>query len=1168
MEHACTIIARNYLPAARVLAKSFNAHHPGGRFTVLVIDDLYREVDDSVEPFRMVRLDDLAMPEHEVHRMAMIYGLMELATALKPWFIQHLVEEGATELIYLDPDIQLFTPLDEVFDLASEHKIVVTPHVTEPMPRDGRQVDETAILSAGIYNLGFIAVDQNCKAFLRFWMDRLYRECLIDPPAMRFVDQRWIDFVPGMFQTHILRDPTYNVAYWNLDRRDLEWDGTTYLINGQPLRFFHFSGFDPRHPHLLSKHQGERPRVLLSERPAVARICAEYADALVANGFGGDESSASYGFDTLPNGVPLDADVRRLYREWLRSCELDGAPLPPDPFTADGAEAFISWINMPDDREGARLSRYLGALHTRRQDLQVAFAEPNGADYDNIVSWAEREAVIGRLHPRLVPLDRVPAVDASRPARQWARRDELKPGICVAAYFRAELGVGELGRLALAVARESGVETGTLVYDLTLSRQDHPFGELPRGDLNVNLVVVNADSLPDFAAKVGPDFFDGRYTIGLWAWELEEFPERFADAFNYVDEVWALSDFAQQAIASKTDKPVHTFPVPIVTPVATGGVDRGALGLPDSFLFLFCFDLFSVFERKNPLGLIDAFARAFSPGEGPTLVIKAINGDKRLADLERLKIAAAERPDVMIIDRYLDPGENAALMANCDCYVSLHRSEGLGLTMAEAMALSKPVIATAYSGNLDFMEPDTSLLVPWVYGAVPAGCEPYREGSRWAEPDLEAAARLMREVVERPHEAAELGERARRSVAEQHSVAKRVEFFTKRFMNAQQSLADPERLEGYLSDPQRASNPSVSELANSRPAIDSPSSHPRLVRPLRRIIARLTRHQEDHRRRVDSALADELLAVSIQVANVQDHLRQFEAERGTGLALRDLRLAALTDHVAGLAAATDNHIARAAERDRDQASAVTQRVDQLDQELHAVPFMSDPSLLATRDDQGRPAIGYDGVDEVTQNESYLGFEAIFRGPESFIGDRQVPYLGIVRGHEPVIDIGCGRGEFLDLLKASGLEGHGVDIDTAMVARCQSKGHTVFLGDALSFLTDQVDESIGTVFSAQVIEHLPPQALLELLRQARRVLRGDGVFIAETVNPHSVPAFKTFWTDLTHRAPIFPEVAVALCRQAGFERALVMFPNGTGELESDRRSQGEYAVVAWKKSQAG
>jgi O-antigen chain-terminating methyltransferase len=138
----------------------------------------------------------------------------------------------------------------------------------------------------------------------------------------------------------------------------------------------------------------------------------------------------------------------------------------------------------------------------------------------------------------------------------------------------------------------------------------------------------------------------------------------------------------------------------------------------------------------------------------------------------------------------------------------------------------------------------------------------------------------------------------------------------------------------------------------------------------------------------------------------------------------------------------------------------------------------------------------------------------------------------------------------------------------MVARCQSKGHTVVLGDALSYLTDQVDESIGTVFSAQVIEHLPPEALLELLRQARRVLRGDGIFIAETVNPHSVPAFKTFWTDLTHRAPIFPEVAVALCRQAGFERALVMFPNGTGDLESDRRSQGEYAVVAWKKSQAG
>jgi SAM-dependent methyltransferase len=174
-----------------------------------------------------------------------------------------------------------------------------------------------------------------------------------------------------------------------------------------------------------------------------------------------------------------------------------------------------------------------------------------------------------------------------------------------------------------------------------------------------------------------------------------------------------------------------------------------------------------------------------------------------------------------------------------------------------------------------------------------------------------------------------------------------------------------------------------------------------------------------------------------------------------------------------------------------------------------------------------------------------------------------PYLDLVRTHKPIVDIGCGRGEFLDLLAGEGIHATGVDLDPGMVDICRGKGYEVTAADALDYLRALEDGSLGTVFSAQFIEHLSPPDIVEYLRDAQRVLRGDGVFIAETVNPHSIQAFKTFWTDLTHRAPIFPEVAVALCRQAGFERALVVFPNGNGDLEHDRRSTGEYAVVAWK-----
>ncbi len=157
--------------------------------------------------------------------------------------------------------------------------------------------------------------------------------------------------------------------------------------------------------------------------------------------------------------------------------------------------------------------------------------------------------------------------------------------------------------------------------------------------------------------------------------------------------------------------------------------------MPDRFALLFIFDFLSVLERKNPLGLVDAFTRAFRPDEGPMLVIKTINGDLRLSDLERLRAVAGDRRDVLIVDRYYTEEQKNALVGACDCYVSLHRSEGFGLTMAEAMALGKPVIATGYSGNLHFMTPENSYLVDYVRVNVPTGCEPYPTTACWAEPE-------------------------------------------------------------------------------------------------------------------------------------------------------------------------------------------------------------------------------------------------------------------------------------------------------------------------------------------------------------------------------------------------------------------------------------------------
>ena len=301
--HVCTIIARNYLAHARVLAKSFRRHHPDGRFTTLILDDLEHEIG-SIEPFEVIRPADI-MDIREFHRMAMIYSVVELSTAVKPWLLQTLLDGGSPVVTYLDPDIQFFAPIEDVPALASEHSIVLTPHATEAIPHDGRGISEQTIMLAGTFNLGFIAVSSRASGFLAWWQERLARECRVAPSEARFVDQRFVDLVPGLFEHYILRDPTVNVAYWNVIARHIEWTGERYEIAGSPLRFYHFSGFDLDRPWLLSKHQGDNPRVLLSEHPGVSKLCVEYADSLIANGYS-DVSQTEYAFTRLSTGTGID----------------------------------------------------------------------------------------------------------------------------------------------------------------------------------------------------------------------------------------------------------------------------------------------------------------------------------------------------------------------------------------------------------------------------------------------------------------------------------------------------------------------------------------------------------------------------------------------------------------------------------------------------------------------------------------------------------------------------------------------------------------------------------------------------------------------------------------------------------------------------------------------
>jgi SAM-dependent methyltransferase len=241
-------------------------------------------------------------------------------------------------------------------------------------------------------------------------------------------------------------------------------------------------------------------------------------------------------------------------------------------------------------------------------------------------------------------------------------------------------------------------------------------------------------------------------------------------------------------------------------------------------------------------------------------------------------------------------------------------------------------------------------------------------------------------------------------------------------------------------------------------------------------------------------------------------------------------------------------------------AATLHRLDVMTDRLNVLPYVADDPFTTFASPVGK-VIGFTSPPLSNDPLSpYAGFEDIFRGPAERVAESQRPYLQLVADHAPVLDLGCGRGEFLQLLADADIAAEGVDSDSGMVARCREAGLAAVHGDAIDYLTGREDGTVGTIFCAQVIEHLPVAVLQKLLELARRKLRVDGLFIAETVNPHSIPALKTFWVDLTHQHPIFPEVALAFCGLAGFGAAYVFAP-GFDDFESARLISNSYAVVA-------
>jgi glycosyltransferase involved in cell wall biosynthesis len=276
--------------------------------------------------------------------------------------------------------------------------------------------------------------------------------------------------------------------------------------------------------------------------------------------------------------------------------------------------------------------------------------------------------------------------------------------------------------------------------------------------------IIHIQPEPYFeSAFIRADLFERNprtYRIAYWYWELDTVPESWLKLLPIVDEVWAATNFVSEALKQRFHIPVCTM-FPGVQLGKFQSRPRACFGLTEGELtFVYVFHLTSVMARKNPVGVIGAFKQAFSPDEPVRLVLKTTFGERYPERMQELHSATCGAR-ITIIDKIFSQDETLSLLDASDAYVSLHRSEGLGLTMAEAMLLGKPVIATRYSGNIDFMDETNSLLVEYKLVPVGESNPPYDANAYWAEPSIEHAACLMRRIYEDQAWAAELGTRAK-----------------------------------------------------------------------------------------------------------------------------------------------------------------------------------------------------------------------------------------------------------------------------------------------------------------------------------------------------------------------------------------------------------------------
>ena len=436
--------------------------------------------------------------------------------------------------------------------------------------------------------------------------------------------------------------------------------------------------------------------------------------------------------------------------------------------TRSGQEAFVDWYDVTVNRKH-RLKGLNSWLS--RASLWL----PGGIRNKAKQVWLRLIAAVahvtsGSARSRQVPLETTSGLAGLQPYGG-------DPGVNLIGYAHAELGMGEHVRMSAAALSETDVPFGVVNFGAgTLSRQKTSLDHGSLIDSNkhkVNLFHVTADQILPIYLYLGRGFFERRYNIGYPFWELSRFPQEWVPHMQLLDEVWAPTTFIQKALTDALGKTIPHMPVGVVLP-KIHKLGRDHFGIPaDQYLFFFAFDFYSFIERKNPYAVVAAFKRAFPLGNEKTgLIMKAMNANESSENWKRLVCDIGGDKRIRLINETMDKTVLLSLVSECDCYISLHRAEGLGLGPLEAMLLGKPVIVTNYSGNTDYAKPDNSCLVDYSLIPVQEGQYLFHQNQVWADPDVEHAVWYMKKLANDPVFGISLGKKAAAFVSANFSPAR------------------------------------------------------------------------------------------------------------------------------------------------------------------------------------------------------------------------------------------------------------------------------------------------------------------------------------------------------------------------------------------------------------